>query len=92
MDAFYSRWSKKKQALVDCITFSIIAVYLTFFFTGGIHNSLFSLKFNMVSQSAWGPPMTPIRIIVTVGAAFMLLMSIARFIKDVAVVRGKEIT
>ena len=31
MDAFYSRWSRKRQALVDAITFSIIAVYLIVF-------------------------------------------------------------
>lgn len=91
MDAFYSRWSIKRRAVVDAITFSIIAVYIIFFFVGGIGNSIFSLRFNMVSQSAWGPPMAPIRIIVTVGVFFMLLMAIVRFIRDVAVVRGKEI-
>ena len=92
MDAFYSRWSRKRQALVDVITFSIIGVYLIVFFVGGVGNSMFSLKFGMVSQSAWGPPMTPIRIIITVGVFLMILMATARFIRDVAVVRGKEIT
>jgi len=91
MDAFYSRWPRKRQALMNTITFGIIAVYLIVFFFGGVVNSMFSLRFNMVSQSAWGPPMTPIRIIITVGVFFMLLMAIARFIRDVAVVRGKEI-
>lgn len=91
MDAFYSRWPKKRQALVDAITFSIIAIYLIFFFVGGIGNVLFSLRFGMVSQSAWGPPMTPIRIIVAIGAFFMILISITRFIRDIAIVRGKEI-
>ena len=91
MDAFYSRWSRKRRALVDAITFSIIAVYLIFFFVGGIGNSMFSLKFNMVSQSAWGPPMSPIRIIITVGVFLMFLMALVQFIRDIAVVRGKEI-
>ena len=91
MDAFYSRWSRKRQALVDAITFSIIAIYLITFLVGGIGNILFSWRFGMVSQSAWGPPMTPIRIIVEIGAFFMLLVSITRFIRDIAIVRGKEI-
>lgn len=91
MDALYSRWPRKRQALIDAITFSIIAIYLIIFVVGGIGNVLFSWRFGMVSQSAWGPPMTPIRIIIVVGGFFMVLISITRFIRDIAVVRGKEI-
>lgn len=91
MDALYSRWPRKRQVLVDAITFSIIAIYLIVFVVGGIGNCLFSWRFGMVSMSAWGPPMTPVRIMVLIGGFFMLLISITRFIRDIAVLRGKEI-
>ena len=91
MDAIYSRWSKRTKAIVDAITFSAVITYLIVYFLGGIHNVLFSWRFNMVSQSAWGPPMTPIRIIVETAGVFMILIAVTRFIRDIGIIRGKEL-
>ncbi|NQD93378.1 TRAP transporter small permease, partial [Pseudomonas sp. CrR25] len=43
------------------------------------------------SYSAWSPRMAPIKIIMTIGVALMLLQTIATFFKDLATARGETL-
>ena len=58
---------------------------------GGLSSSMYSLKYNQTNYSAWAPPMAPIKIIMTVGIALMLLQAISIFFKDLAKLTGREI-
>jgi TRAP-type mannitol/chloroaromatic compound transport system permease small subunit len=91
MDVFYDRWKPKTRAFVDSITAFFLVFYLVFMMQGGISSSAYSLKYNQTNYSAWAPPMAPIKIIMTVGIALMLLQAIAIFFRDVAKFTGKEI-
>jgi TRAP-type mannitol/chloroaromatic compound transport system permease small subunit len=91
MDALYSRWSSKRKAIVDLITFGLVAVYLVSWITGGITNVAFAINFNVHSSSLWGPPLAPMRVITLVAAALILLELVALFIRDLSIVlKGKE--
>lgn len=91
MDIFYSRWSPRTKAISGVATFSLLAVYLIVFIIGGIGEAAFSLRLDQHSASVWGPPLAPIKIIITVGAGLLLLQGLAFFIRDLSFIRGKPI-
>ncbi len=91
MDVFYERWKPQTRAFVDSITAFFLVFYLVFMMQGGIASTAYSLKYNQTNYSAWAPPMAPIKIIMTVGIALMLLQAISIFFKDVAKVTHREI-
>jgi TRAP-type mannitol/chloroaromatic compound transport system permease small subunit len=91
MDVFYERWKPRTRVLMDTVTVFFLVYYLAYMVRGGYASSMYSLKYNQTNYSAWGPPMAPIKIIMTVGIALMLLQVIAIFFKDVAKLAGREI-
>jgi len=91
MDLLYDRWSVKKKAVVDVITFFIALLYLVVLTYGGWQGILYAIKYKQVTYSAWAPQVAPIKIIMQIGIVMMLLQLIAEFIKDLAIVRGENI-
>ena len=92
MDLLYGRWSARRQALSDVFTALLLIFYMVFLLTGGISSSKYALKYGQENYSAWGPPLAPIKLIMTFGILMMLLQIIATFFKDLAKARGKELT
>jgi len=90
MDVVYERWAVKTRAFVDSITAFCLVFYLAYMVYGGWSSSAYSLKYGQTNYSAWAPPMAPIKIIMTVGIALMLLQAIAIFLRDIARVSGRE--
>jgi TRAP-type mannitol/chloroaromatic compound transport system permease small subunit len=91
MDIFYHKWSPKRKAFVDALTFSVLAFYLGILLHGAIKGIKYALKYKQVSYSAWAPPVAPIKIIMTIGIILMILQTLSEFFKDVARARGEEI-
>jgi len=91
MDLLYGRWGARRQALSDVITVFLLLFYMFFLFTGGISASKYALKYGQVNYTPWGPPLAPIKIVMTIGIFLMLLQVIATFFKDLATVRGKTL-
>jgi TRAP-type mannitol/chloroaromatic compound transport system permease small subunit len=91
MDVLYERWRPRTRSLVDSITAFFLVFYLAIMVYGGFSSSAYSLKYNQTNYSAWAPPMAPIKIIMTVGLALMLLQAIAIFFRDIARITGREI-
>ena len=92
MDLLYHRWSTKKKALADVITFFIVFIYIVVLLTGGIKGLIYAIRYNQVSYSAWAPTVIPIKIIMNFGIVVMFLQTISELIKDIAVARGEDIT
>lgn len=90
MDVVYERWTVKTRAFMDSITVFCLIFYLVYMVYGGWASSAYSLKYGQTNYSAWAPPMAPIKIIMTVGIALMLLQAIAIFFRDIARVSGRE--
>ncbi|MGD2269273.1 MAG: TRAP transporter small permease subunit [Desulfobacterales bacterium] len=92
MDLLYGRWSAKRQALSDALTATLLIFYVIFLLNGGISGIKYAVKYGQVNYTPWGPPLAPIKIIMTIGIVLMLLQVIATFFKDLAKALGKEIT
>ncbi|MCD4722162.1 MAG: TRAP transporter small permease subunit [Desulfobacula sp.] len=91
MDVFYERWSSKKRATVDTFTSVFLIFYLVILLYGAISSTHYAIEYGQRNYSSWGPPMAPIKIIMTIGIILMLLQAIATFFKDLAKMKGKEI-
>jgi TRAP-type mannitol/chloroaromatic compound transport system permease small subunit len=91
MDLLYSRWSPRKQGLADALTSGFLIFYLVFLLLGGISGTIYAITYGQKNYSSWAPPLTPIKIIMTIGIALMLLQAIAVFFKDVARARGEPL-
>ncbi len=91
MDVLYERWSEKTQAKVDIFTSGFLIFYLVVLLYGAISSTVYAIEYGQRNYSTWGPPMAPIKIIMTIGILLMLLQAIATFFKDLAKVRGIQI-
>lgn len=91
MDLFYSRWSPKTRAMVDVVTILFLVFYLVFLLYGGLSSTHYALKYDEESYSAWAPKMAPVKIVMCIGIALMLLQAVAVFLRDLAEVTGRTI-
>lgn len=91
MDLLYGRWPAKKQAMADAITAFFLVFYLVFLLAGGISSIEYAIEYGQTNYTPWAPPLAPIKIIMAIGIALMLLQVIATFFKDLAKVRGETI-
>ena len=91
MDAFYERWTVKRKAITDAATLLLGIVFLVVFILAGVTSFLYALEVGQVSPSAWKVPLAPIKIILTAGATLVLLQVIAIFIKNLLIIKGRNI-
>lgn len=90
MDLLYDKWSTKKKAVADAITFSIAFLYLVVLIYGGFQGIKYAARYNQTSFSSWAPPVLPIKIIMVGGMLLMLLQFGSEFIKDLMIIRGEK--
>ena len=92
VDVFYGRLSAKHKALVNILG----AIFVMFPFVGFLAykagaQALYSYKMGEVmSETAWYPPIFPVRAVVFLALALFLLQGIAQFIRDLRTFTGKE--
>ena len=88
---FYSEWSPRTKAWVDSFTVIFLIGYLGVLLWGGIESTQYAIEYKERSYSAWRPYMWPIKIIMCIGIALMLLQAISELIKDIFRIRGEEL-
>ena len=91
MDVLYGTWTPKRRALTDAITIFCLIFYLVVLLIGGISSTWYSLEYGQRNYSSWGPPVSPIKIIMVIGIFMMLLQAIATFFRNLATVKGVNI-
>ncbi len=90
MDLLYGRWSVRTRAIVDLVTGCCLMFYMIFLLYGGISSTQYAIEYNQKNYSAWAPPMAPIKVIMTLGIAMMLLQVLATFFKDIEKAKGES--
>ena len=91
MDLFYSRWSAKGKAIADLITAPFLIFYVVFLLVGGISALDYALRYGQRNYTPWGPPLAPIKVIMVIGIALMLMQTFATFFRDLAKAKGEEL-
>ena len=87
VDVFYTRFSKRKKAVVDLLTSIFFFIFVvTLMFTGW---TFFKDSFAVreVSFTEWGIQYYPIKLSIAVGALLLLLQGIAQLLNDVNTLR-----
>ncbi len=92
MDLLYGRWSVRTRAWIDAFTVLFLIFYLVFLLYGGLSSTFYALEYGERSYSSWRPYMAPIKIIMCIGVVLILLQAVAALLRDIAKLRGVEIT
>jgi TRAP-type mannitol/chloroaromatic compound transport system permease small subunit len=92
MDLLYSRFSPQNQARLDCFTALFLIIYLVVLLIGAISSTQYAIEYDQRKFSMWNPSLVPIKIIMCIGIALMLLQAFSTFFKDLAKARGVELS
>jgi TRAP-type mannitol/chloroaromatic compound transport system permease small subunit len=91
MDVFYSHLSDKGKAIADIATFILFFCYVAVLIWFGGKTAWHSLMIQEHTQTVWGPPIYPSKIILVIGAVLILVAGITKLIRDIlTVVSGKR--
>ena len=90
MDVFYERWSPKSKAIIDAFTAIALIFYLVILAWGGFASSGYALEYDQRNYTAWGPPLAPIKIIMSIGVVLMLLQAFSMLFKDLIFLFGRK--
>jgi TRAP-type mannitol/chloroaromatic compound transport system permease small subunit len=82
LDILYRRFSPRKQAIIDLVTFTLLFFYCGLILIHGWDYFLFSFSRFEHSLTMWGPPIWPFKLVIVIGAALILLQGIAKYIRD----------
>lgn len=91
MDLMYARMPLKRQALWDAFTVFCLLFYLGVMLWGAFGSTLYSFQIGERAPTAWRPVMWPIKVVITISFALMILQATAHLIRDIAILRGVEI-
>ena len=92
MDLFYEGLSDKGKARMDVITIGCLIFYLVVLLIGSISSLEYAIDTGERRFSMWNPSMIPIKSLMVVCIALMLLQSISILFKNIAQLRGEPIT
>jgi TRAP-type mannitol/chloroaromatic compound transport system permease small subunit len=91
VDIFYGRFSPRTRAVFDLFTAPILFFFIIIMFWFGGKYSLNSVAFRETLSSAWGPPIYPVKLVIPVAAALLILQGVAKFIRDLHIaLTGRE--
>ena len=89
LDLYYGTLSPRRQARLDMFTIWIVIFYLGVMLWGAISSLQYSWATNQKLPSLWAPSLVPIKVLMVVCIALMILQCIAIFFKDIAKSRGE---
>jgi TRAP-type mannitol/chloroaromatic compound transport system permease small subunit len=91
VDILFSRLTRKTQAKLDIFTSILFFMFCVMMAYYGGSLAWESLATFERSQSAWNPPVYPIKLTIPLGAGLLLLQGIAKLVRDILiVVKGED--
>ncbi len=91
VDILYSRLSRRKQAILDIITAVLFFMFSLMMVVYGGSLAWESLSTFERSQSAWNPPIYPVKLMIPLGAGLLLLQGVAKLIRNILIlVKGED--
>ncbi|MFO8241149.1 MAG: TRAP transporter small permease subunit [Dissulfuribacterales bacterium] len=91
MDLLFHRFSKRKQAIVDLITFTLFFMYLSIMAFYSWEDWWSCFTFGERTRSVWAPQEWPFVLAMPVGISLLLLAGISKYIRDLYVaITGRD--
>lgn len=91
MDLLYARLPTRSRALTDAFTVFCLMFYLGVMLYGAFDSTVYSYTHNERNPTAWRPVLWPLKTIITLAFALMLLQATALLIRDIATLRGEKL-
>ena len=88
VDIFYSRLANKQKAVLDIFTSILFFIFVIALLYYGSSLAYESMSFWERSQSAWDPPIWPVKLTIPIGAMLVLLQGIAKLLQDILITFG----
>lgn len=93
MDILYSHLSRRKQAILDVLTAAFVLIYCAVLLRETTIMTLDALRTGQRASSDWSPPLFPVYLLFSIGAALILLQAIAKLFRDLHLAfTGRELT
>jgi len=91
VDIFYKRLSPRGRAILDLFTSLFFFLFAGVILWQGTKLFMNSIAFwEHSTLTVWAPPVYPIKLVVPIGAALILVQGLVKFIKDIMVaIRGE---
>jgi len=83
VDIFYSKLSKKKQAILDLFTYLLFYLFIFIMFWLGSQSAYISVQNWEHSNSVWSPPIWEVKLFIPFVSLLMLLQGLSKTIKDI---------
>lgn len=83
VDILYSHFPPRARAVTDIVTFFLFLLFAGMMLVYGGSLAMESLNTWETSQSAWDPPIYPIKMMIPLGAGLLLLQGFAKLIRDI---------
>jgi len=90
VDILYSRLPRRARAAIDVLTSFLFLVFVGALLYFGSALAWESASFLETSQSAWDPPIWPVKLAIPIGAVLLLLQGIAKLLQDIMTALGIE--
>lgn len=82
VDILYSRLSPRARAVIDTFTSLLFLAFVGALLYFGSALAWESLSFWEHSQSAWNPPIWPVKLAIPIGAALLLAQGLVKLLRD----------
>ncbi len=83
VDILFRLLSPRGQAVMNVFTFGMFFIFMYFFFTLALKQTITATSNHYTSGTIWNPPIWPFKILVTFGVGLMLLQGVAKFMRNV---------
>jgi TRAP-type mannitol/chloroaromatic compound transport system permease small subunit len=78
----YGKWTPKKQAIIDCITYLPFSLYILVMLWATWIYTAESIKVRETTMSPWDPPLYPMKIAMTLALLLLYLQGTAKMIRN----------
>lgn len=83
VDFVYNRFSPRGKAILDLVTSLLFFAFCVTLVWKGAEMTWHALVWKAHSDSAWGPLLFPVYLLVPLGSFLLLLQGLAKFIRDI---------
>jgi TRAP-type mannitol/chloroaromatic compound transport system permease small subunit len=91
VDIFYNRWSPRTRALFDLIVTDTLLMFFCIVLTWQSAVWFWeAVSQGLTSGTIWDPPIWPMRLVILMGAFFLLLAAFGKSVRDLLLVVGKD--
>ena len=89
VDIFYKNFSPRKKAIVDLFTSPFLFIMCGILIWIGVEEAWESLKIKETAESAWAPPIYPLKMVIPIAGLLMTIQGIALFIRNLTRALGR---